>query len=327
MRLKLTHLAGIAVVFCGFFAIYQSYPFLLFKVMEWQRTFNQQLSGSLNALNENATQAGITLILISFLYGVFHALGPGHGKFILTSYLSLEQTKMTQAMKISLIASLVQGLVAIALVSVLVVAFTLSRSYFNLTLKWVERASFLLMISFGIYWVMRGASVLFRSRKAPKIRKITALQKNSKILPLATHQSHTDCPCGHQHLPTSTQLNQPQNWKSWLMMIASIGIRPCSGAILVLFLAYTLNLYRWGIVATLAMAIGTGVTLTLFAWLVLFARTKAMGLSRWYLSQSQYQAVGFWLKIAIGLALILFGMTLFHSSFVDISTGSGLLKR
>ncbi|VEI45989.1 ABC transporter permease [Actinobacillus equuli] len=117
------------------FAIYQSYPVMLYQVMVWQKAFNQQLSGSLTALSMHSQQAGMTLMLISFLYGVFHALGPGHGKFILTSYLSLEKTKLNQAMKISLLSALMQGIVAVSLVTVIVVVFTLSRSYFNLHLN------------------------------------------------------------------------------------------------------------------------------------------------------------------------------------------------
>lgn len=106
----------------------------------------------MNELGQNQNKAGLTLVFISFLYGVFHAVGPGHGKFILTSYLSIEKTKLPQAMKITFASALVQGLVAVSLVTVIVVIFTLSRQYFNLTLKWVERGSFAIMILFGLYW-------------------------------------------------------------------------------------------------------------------------------------------------------------------------------
>lgn len=140
------------------------------------KVFNSALSGSLNALSDNQTKAGLTLVFISFLYGVFHAVGPRHGKFILTSYLSLEKTKLNQAMKITFASALVQGLVAVLLVTVIVVIFTLSRQYFNLTLKWVERASFAIMILLGLYWCYQ----VFKETKKvskPKIKSIRFSQQ------------------------------------------------------------------------------------------------------------------------------------------------------
>lgn len=309
--------------------IYQLYPFLLFQVMTWQKSFNLQLSEALKQLQEHSQQTGFSLLIISFLYGVFHAVGPGHGKFILTSYLALEKTKLTQAMKISLLSALVQGGVAVLLVSVIVVAFTLSRSYFNLTLQWVERGSFALMLLFGLYWGWAAFKQIRPKSTKPKIRAISGnMQKTAKISPLASHQIQADgsCSCGHQHLPDSQQLTQANDWKSLSLIILSIGARPCSGAILVLFLSYTLDLYGWGVLSAFAMAVGTGLTLSLFAWLVLIARKQAVLLSGWYLSRKGMKQAAIYLKIALALALILFGFTLLHGSFME-SVSNGLLKR
>ena len=338
MRIESKSAIWLAAIFLVFFAIYQIYPVILYQVMTWQKAFNQQLSGSLTALSMHSQQAGMTLMLISFLYGVFHALGPGHGKFILTSYLSLEKTKLNQAMKISLLSALMQGIVAVDLVTVIVVVFTLSRSSFNFTLKWVERGSFALMILFGIYWCYQALKKVSRKAKPsvqqkPNIRKISAtpnLQKMSQIRPIVNAKPHIhteNCGCGHQHLPSSDQMQKAKDWKAQLMIILSIGARPCSGAILVLFLAYTLDLYIWGVASALVMAVGTGLTLSLFAWLVLVARNKAIRLSSWYISEQTSKKLVLFLKIAAGLGLIFLGITLFHSSFIEITTGSRLLRR
>lgn len=328
MRVKSAFWGWIAVGFVVFFAIYQLYPFLLFKVMEWQKSFNLQLSAALNELGENQHQAGISLVVVSFLYGVFHAVGPGHGKFILTSYLSLEKTKLNQAMKISLASALVQGFIAILLVTVIVVIFTLSRQYFNLTLKWVERGSFAIMILFGLYWCYQVFKTVRKPAK-PTIKSLQFSQKKTEKLPLVNaktniHDEH--CGCGHQHLPSAEEMQHAQDWKSQLMLILSIGARPCSGAVLVLFLSYTLNLYMWGVLSALVMAFGTGITLSLFAYLVIIARNRAVKISRWYLSAQTNQRLVWGLKLVMGGALIVLGITLFHSSFIDNSSGV-LFKR
>lgn len=302
-------------------AVYWVYPLLLHNVILWQKAFNLQLSSSLNQLNQQHQEAGITLIFISFFYGIFHAVGPGHGKFILTSYLALEQSKLRQAVKISLASSIVQGIVAILLVSIIVVAFTLSRSYFNLTLKWVERGSFMLMILLGFYWIYQA----WKGIRLPKlqIRKISPMQMPQEKTPLVSHHIHHEhCSCGHQHLPSSVQMNQSTGWKSQLFLILSMGSRPCSGAILVLFLSYTLNIYLWGILATLMMALGTGITLTIFALIVIFARHKAVQLKMWYFPAKFSFPIASSLKFLTACVLIGMGILLLHSSFIGATTGT-----
>lgn len=332
MQMKIKQQLGGIVLFAIIGTIWYFYPVILFKVTEWQRLFNSELSSSLKSLQANSTQAGFSLIVVSFLYGVFHAVGPGHGKFILTGYLSFEQTKLPQAIKITLLSALAQGIVAISVVTVVVVLFTLSRQYFNLTLKWIERGSFLLMIAFGGYWLYQVGRKLLKDKRNKRLKITKILQISGQNRPLATqvsgcrHQDAAHCSCGHRHLPSHTEIEQARDWKSLFMLILSIGLRPCSGAILVLFLAYTLDLYAWGVLSALAMALGTGLTLSLFACLVLFARNRAIQAGKWYLSfaESEYLALG--LKLLAALILILLGVVLFHSSLLD-SSGSILFKR
>lgn len=324
MRLKPMLFSAVILLGIGLL-LWQAYPLLLFKVSEWQRSFNLELSASLNGLHQQQ-QAGLSLVLVSFLYGVFHAVGPGHGKFILTGYLSFEQTKLQQAMKLTLVSALVQGLVAISLVSVIVVLFTLSRSYFNLTLKWVERGSFLMMMMFGLYWIYQSrtlwktrANITNKRVKAPKILQISPITQPLHRVKTECHQHGAGCACGHKHLPSADEMAKATDWKSQAMLVFSIGLRPCSGAVLVLFLAYTLDLYLWGVLSALVMAFGTGLSLTLFAWLVLFARNKALKIGKWYLSTTHRRQTGEWLKLLAGIGIIVLALLLLHSGWLDNS--------
>lgn len=330
--MRLTPRVGLIVValLAGGFLLYQVYPTLLFKVSEWQRSFNLALSGALNSLKSESQQAGLTLVGVSFLYGVFHAVGPGHGKFVLTGYLAFEPTKLPQAIRLTLLSAFVQGVVAVALVTVIVVLFTLSRSYFNVTLQWVERGGFLMMLLLGVYWIYQGKQVLFPVRKRVKIKQI--VQNSALNRPLVgaemqgCHHHSADCGCGHKHLPNSTELEQASSWQAQWMLVLSIGLRPCTGAVLVLFLAYTLELYLWGVLAAMVMALGTGLTLTLFACLVLLARQKAVNLGKWYLSLPSGQKLAQWLKLFTGILMLILAITLLHSSWLEV-TPSLLFKR
>lgn len=88
---------------------YFLFPYLFFKIALWQRDINQLMSDYLHQIQTDKTHAGMWLIAISFLYGVFHAIGPGHGKFIIATYLSTHQTQLKTSMKLTFLSSLVQG--------------------------------------------------------------------------------------------------------------------------------------------------------------------------------------------------------------------------
>lgn len=320
MRLNWHFGVILAVIFGTIALLYQNYPLLLFKVSEWQRGFNLTLSASLNSLQENSQQAGWVLVGVSFLYGIFHAVGPGHGKFVLSAYLSFEKTKLPQAVKLTLLSALVQGIVAILLVTIVVALLTLSRSYFNLTLQWIERGSFCVMLCFGLYWVYQACKHFYTAHKQVKIHRILHYSPQTYRLGSIPHHTHSHsegCSCAHRHLPTERELITATDWRSQLMLILSIGLRPCSGAILVLFLAYTLNLYLWGIFSALIMALGTGITLTLFACLVWFFRQQAIKLGKSYLSLSYSDKITQWVKICIGLIMILSAILLLQSSVIN----------
>jgi ABC-type nickel/cobalt efflux system permease component RcnA len=95
-------------------------------------------------------------------------------------------------------------------------------------------------------------------------------------------------------------------------VVISVGIRPCSGAILVLVFALTQGLFWAGVAATFAMALGTAITVAVLATLALGSRELALklggGNARW--------AEAVWTICAIGGALLVLtiGLLLFAAS-------------
>lgn len=95
--------------------------------------------------------------------------------------------------------------------------------------------------------------------------------------------------------------------KEMLGTVVSIGVRPCSGALIVLVFALSLHLYWAGVASVLAMALGTALVVSLVALLSatgrdllarLVARTTAAG--RVYAT----------LELAAALIVFLFGITM-----------------
>ena len=54
-------------------------------ILAKQAEFYRMLSGTIRAAKTDGS-AAYTLLGISFLYGIFHAAGPGHGKAVISSY-------------------------------------------------------------------------------------------------------------------------------------------------------------------------------------------------------------------------------------------------
>ena len=94
------------------------------------------------------------------------------------------------------------------------------------------------------------------------------------------HDDHVhDEHCGHAHGPTPDQLAGPGGWQRGLGAIFAVGLRPCSGAILVLVFALAQGLFWAGIAATFVMGLGTAITVATIAVLAVSAKGLAQRLS------------------------------------------------
>lgn len=66
---------------------------------------------------------------------------------------------------------------------------------------------------------------------------------------------------------------------AWSAILA-VGVRPCTGAIVVLTFAFLNGLYLAGLLSTLAMSIGTGITVASLALLAVAAKNTAMRVAK-----------------------------------------------
>ncbi len=91
------------------------------------------------------------------------------------------------------------------------------------------------------------------------------------------HHDHDDhaSAWGHAHGPEPEELAGPGGWKRGLSAIVAVGLRPCSGAILVLVFALAQGLFWAGVGATFIMGLGTAITVAAIATLAVAARGVA----------------------------------------------------
>ncbi|WP_433691076.1 nickel/cobalt transporter [Kosakonia cowanii] len=248
--------------------LWQAWPQVVMRSALWQREVNIQMSTLLKAVAENPTKAGGTLLLFSFVYGVLHALGPGHGKVVITTWLATHPSKLKPAIGLTLASSLLQGLVAILLVVVVLSLLALPARQLHLSGYWLEKGSYLLVGVLGLLLCWRALKRLRQLLQAPRFRAFTP-----------HHVHHDNCGCGHQHLPTQSQLQNGGDWRARLVILLSMGMRPCSGAIMVLLFSKVIGVFAWGVASALAMAAGTSLTISGLALLVHGFRQLAVKIS------------------------------------------------
>lgn len=271
---------------------------LLATVAMLQKQLHILLTEHVSQVENSPWQYGSGLILISFLYGIFHAVGPGHGKAIIISYLGTQnQEQMSHGIRLSFLAALLQAVVAIVLVTVTAQLLDLSMGSARKYGHYLELASYILVVSLGGLICLRA------------IRKLHALRlSNSRHL----HQhvvsgSHHACKCQHHYVPETTDDNRQRG-----LVVLSMGLRPCTGAVLVLMYAYVVDVYVFGVMATLVMGVGTGIAVALLAMATVYCRTRLL---KWVTLQDdkEHLLVRFLfagLMLTGGILLLLLGVSL-----------------
>lgn len=286
------------------------------RAMIWvfvqQRDFHRRLTGYLRAMKQTGDMSLVwSLIGVSFLYGVFHAAGPGHGKAVMTSYLLTHRQTLRRGVALATAAAFCQGLVAILIVYGLVeVAGWLPRDS-QTAVSWSERASFALV-------AVLGAALLFRAVRSLLLR-VRPMSHDHSHQNLArrhghdhAHSSH-DADCGHTHVPSAEQVADVRDIRTAIAVVLSIGIRPCTGAVIVLVFANVAAMPWAGVGAVLAMSAGTALAVASLAALAVGARRLAQ---RYVRTEARYLALGADGAAVIGGALILaVGLSLLSAAF------------
>jgi nickel/cobalt exporter len=279
-----------------------------------QSEFYREMSSTIRAAKSDGS-AVWTLLAISFAYGIFHAAGPGHGKAVISSYLVANQETARRGIALSFVSALLQSLVAVLIVAIGAWLLNITARTMCGAEKVIAIASYGLIAAFGarLVWT-KGASFIRALQANPPMTGL-ALASASASHGHGGHDhadhghadhghahhhhdhSHAhhdhghahshdhaddhvhDEHCGHSHGPLPSELAGPGGWQRGLGAIFAVGLRPCSGAILVLVFALAQGLFWAGIAATFVMGLGTAITVASIAVLAVSARGVARRLS------------------------------------------------
>ena len=244
-----------------------------------QQAFYGAMSGAIRKIkSESSFAATLTLMLLSFGYGIFHAAGPGHGKAVISAWLLATENELRRGIVISFLSALIQALTAIVIVSVLLIVVTSVGAVARDVAGFLESASYLMIAAMGAYLLWTALRLIPAQRMAA-VASATQ-HRFDDFTPLATvphdHVHSPDCGCGHAHLPEVKDMRGDWSFTKAFSLAFAVGIRPCTGALLVLVFANALGLYWAGIAATFAMALGTFITVSVIAAIAVYSKKLAM---------------------------------------------------
>ena len=240
-----------------------------------QSEFYRETSATIRAAKSDGS-AVWTLLAISFAYGIFHAAGPGHGKAVISSYLVANEETARRGIALSFASALMQSLVAVAIVGICAWLLNATAKTMCGAERAIEIASYALIAAFGarLVWTKGGGFFRALQTERPALATVAAAHHHHH------DQGHVhDEHCGHSHGPSPSELAGPDGWRRGLGAIFAVGIRPCSGAILVLVFALAQGLFWAGVAATFVMGLGTAITVATIAVIAISAKDLARRIS------------------------------------------------
>ena len=225
-----------------------------------QEQAQRALAGGLRAVRAGEPGAWLTLMGLCAAYGFFHAAGPGHGKLVIGGYGAAARITARRLTGLAILSSVAQALAAILLVTVGAWVLGWGRAQMTDAAEVVlAPASYIAIGLVGVWLCLRGVRRLARAAPAP-----------------AQHaHAHSDgvCDtCGHAHAPTAEQVQSSTSWRDAVVIVGSIAIRPCTGAVFLLILCFGLGIPWAGVAGALVMGLGTASVTVLVAIAAVGAR-------------------------------------------------------
>ena len=275
-----------------------------------QAEFYRQFSSLLRAAKTDGSAAW-TLFGLSFLYGIFHAAGPGHGKAVISSYIVANNETWTRGVVLSFASALMQALVAVVLVGMAAAVLNATAATMGRAVNVIEIVSYSLIIVIGVrlLWVKGRAfmALLHMLHRPAAVGAAVTPRDHDHAHHGHAHHGHAHhhdehdhhhdhdhdhdhgeghahhhhahgedaSAWGHAHAPEPEELAGPGGWKRGLSAVLAVGLRPCSGAILVLVFALAQGLFWAGVASTFVMGIGTAITVAMIASIAVGARAWA----------------------------------------------------
>jgi nickel/cobalt exporter len=286
-------------------------------LQDQQRGFYGAMTASLDALRSDWTAFWV-LGGLSFLYGVFHAAGPGHGKVVISSYVLANETQLRRGVLLSVLSAMLQSVVAVVFVLIAAGLLGMTSIAMGDAANWIGVVSYAMVALLGLWLVLRkvfGWGHGHHEDMAHKAREHLngheGHEHHDHHHHAHGHQEHDHHDhAGHAHIVTPEATTG--SLREQLSVVLAVGLRPCSGALVVLVFALSQGLLPAGIAAVFLMGAGTAITVALLATLAVTAKGLARRIGG--ADNPVTAAVVWWVELLGAAAVLAFGVLLLIAS-------------
>lgn len=257
-------------------------------LVEWaiaqQRAYQSEIAAAVYSIKAAEAGAFAALLLAAGLYGFVHALGPGHGKFVLGSVGVGSQVSRKHLAILAVSTSFLQAIWAVILAYGCLFLFeaTLVRLT-GIAEGHLSIVSYTMVSAIGAFMFWRGLRIAWPA--------------------LSSVPKACGCCGGHDHAVTEQTLS---GWNA-AALVSAIAVRPCSGALILLLIAWQMDIKLAGVAATLIMGLGTATAVALVALGSTLARDVVNRAAK---RGNHVRLVSACLQCACGVGLVGFGLAL-----------------
>jgi ABC-type nickel/cobalt efflux system permease component RcnA/ABC-type uncharacterized transport system substrate-binding protein len=292
-----------------------------------QRNFYGAMTTSMDVLRTDWTAFWV-LGGLSFLYGIFHAAGPGHGKVVISSYVLANETQLRRGVLLSVLSAMLQSVVAVVFVLIAAGLLGMTSIAMGDAANWIGIASYAMVALLGLWLVLRK---VFGWGHGHQHEDMASKAHGH----LHGHEEHDHDHHGHDHHHDHdhdhhdhhqahdhhdhaghAHIVAPEattgSLREQLSVVLAVGLRPCSGALVVLVFALSQGLLPAGIAAVFLMGAGTAITVALLATLAVTAKGLARRIGG--VDNPVTAAVVWWVELLGAAAVLAFGVLLVIAS-------------
>lgn len=247
------------------------------RIVFIQKEFNKKLSILVNEIKSGKKGAIFLIIFFSFLYGIIHAAGPGHGKTLVGSYF------------LSKNAPFVKG--AIAGFSIAVIHSISAISIIGLIYLFIKKST---LVNFENY------NHVIRSISYSLIVLIGFFMITKTIYTIFKHKFFNN--------DENAFIEKSIKNKDFKAIVSAAGIVPCPGAAMILIFSMNEGLFFIGIISVLFMSIGMALTITIIAEIIIISKKAGI----FFLSGKQKSGRIFQISTELlsGIIILFFGIIL-----------------
>lgn len=280
-----------------------------------QRDFYIAMNTALGALRQDWTAFWL-LGGLSFLYGVFHAAGPGHGKVVISSYMLANETQLRRGVTLSALSALLQSLVAIGFVLIAAGFLGMTSLAMGEVANWIGIASYGMVALLGLWLVARKVFGWGHHHHHDDMAHKAHAHLHGADGPAHhdhahhDHNEHDHDEHGHAHVVTPQATTG--SLREQIGVVLAVGLRPCSGALVVLVFALSQGVLAAGIAAVLLMGLGTAITVALLATIAVTAKGLARRIGG--VDNPLTNGLVWWVELLGAVAVLCFGVMLLIAS-------------